>query len=264
MGGIQTLNGECLSVVEIHIDEKWFVSNRQGGTVLVPPGVNLKPKAVANKRHPAQEIFLAAIAEPRPQHNGKIAMLPVTESVVAKNNTNKRKRGEIYEKSVTMTKTRFILMIKSSIVPLAVRSVHTWATHIVIQMDNAGGHGGGRSDMSKGTLLELQSWVDDLSIESRQTICKFVSQPARSPDLNVLDLGAWWSLEKAVGEVSTKSDSETWTEAVRKKVLCAWNKWDSGIKCAKIFSTLKLVWEKIREHQGGNDFIIPHQLKKKK
>jgi len=205
------------SVVEVHIDEKWFVSFRHGGTVIVPPGVQLRPKAVVNRRHPAQQMFLAAIAEPRREHHfdGKVALIPVTQRVVAKKASRSRKAGDEYEKSVSMTKSRFLHFVKTGIVPAAVRTVFEWSKKIVIQMDNAGGHGGGRSDMASGTLLELTSWFGDLSDDQKLGLCPqvppsrwppvtFVAQPARSPDLNALDLGAWWSLEKAVGEITKK------------------------------------------------------------
>lgn len=265
------------SIVEIHIDEKWFVSFRQGGVVLVPPGVQLRPKVVASKRHPAQQMFLAAIAEPRKEHrfDGKIAFIPVTKRVVAKRNSGKRERGEEYEKSATMTKERFLYMIKNSIVPAAVNHVHKWAKQIVIQMDNAGGHGGGRAHMATGTLADLSDWFSNLKEAQKLDLCplvspsswplvSFISQPARSPDLNALDLGAWWSIEKAVGDVSKKLEDETWIDAVTRQALEAWNVWDSKDKCSKIFSALKTVWEQILVFKGGNDFAIPHQTEKRK
>jgi len=263
------------SLIEVHIDEKWFTSFHRGGIVIVPPGIQLRPKAVVSKRHPAQQMFLAAIAEPRREHNfnGKIALIPVTERVVAKRSTRTRNTGDEYEKPITLTKQRFLHMVKTLVVPSAVSRVFEWSRTIKIQMDNAGGHGGGRSDMAHGTLLELQTWYQCLSDDEKLALCPFVppsrwpliifvSQPARSPDLNALDLGAWWSLEKAVGEITQKSDEETWIEAVQRRVMEAWNQWNAEDKCCKIFSSLKLVWAKIKEVNGGNCFVIPHQLEK--
>ena len=130
----------------------------------------------------------------------------------------------------------------------------------------------GRSNRSGWNPVELQM-VPCLSDDEKLALCPFVppsrwpfiifdSQPSRSPDLNALDLGAWWSLEKAVGEITHKSDEETWIEAVQRRVMEAWNQWNAEDKCCKIFSSLKLVWAKIKEVNGGNCFVIPHQLEK--
>ena len=129
--------------------------------------------------------------------------------------------------------------------------------------------------MGTGTLIQLKYWFESLNTVQKIQHCPlvppdrwpsvtFVSQPARSPDLNALDLGAWWSLEKAVGEVAVKRDNETWIEAVTRRVFEAWKIRDAELKCAKIFSTLKMVWAKILEVNGRNDFTIPHQLEKEK
>jgi len=71
-------------------------------------------------------------------------------------------------------------------------------------MDNPGGHGGGRGDMTKTTIARLNAWAQQLPAVL-QRLCGpqlsgivFVAQQPRSPDTNALDLGIWVSLQVAV------------------------------------------------------------------
>ena len=64
-----------------------------------------------------------------------------------------------------------------------------WATRIVVQMDNAGGHDGGKGDISTTTLNRLNEWAADLPQEYRDLLhnpdnpptIEFIAQPPRAP-----------------------------------------------------------------------------------
>ena len=56
---------------------------------------------------------------------------------------------------------------------------------MMVQMDQAGGHGGGRSNLDK-TLKKLN---DGARNAIPGVTILFLEQPSRSPDVNALDLG---------------------------------------------------------------------------
>lgn len=102
-------------------------------------------------------------------------------------------------------------------VPDVLAATGMWAKRIVIQMDNAGGHGGGKGDMTKNDHSRSQRvGCVDLPEEyarwwpvMEQPEIVFVAQPPRSPDTNALDLGIWSSLQVAVEQAKTTPRAAT-------------------------------------------------------
>ena len=148
--------------------------------------------------------------------------------------------------------------LKHKIVPDALCATGSWARKIIIQMDNAGGHGGGKGDISKTTLAELNSWAtnfpDDLLKLCPQgpPVFEFVAQPPRSPDLNVLDLGVWTSLQVAVDKL--KHDKGNDSPTVSELFDCcidAWSKWPADKVLDKIFKALVNVLSYSRDSAQG-------------
>ena len=211
---------------------------------------------------------LAAVAKPVSEHgfDGRIGFYPVAMRVTAKRDGKLRKKGGEFWKSVNMDAALFKEFLKHKIVPDALRATGSWARKIIIQMDNAGGHGGGKGDISKTTLAELNSWATNLPDDLLKLcpqgppVFEFVAQPPRSPDLNVLDLGVWTSLQVAVDKL--KHDKGNDTPTVSELFDCcidAWSKWPADKVLDKIFKTLVNVLSFIEEEKGGNDYTLPHQ-----
>ena len=132
-------------------------------------------------------------------------------------------------------------------------------------MNNAGCHGGGRGNIEKTTLTKMRKFVDKHK-ERLAALCPerdvplpihFVAQPSNSPDLNVLDLGAWNSLRVAVENLRKKNRThELRAEEIRVACLEAWKEWD-GEKLEKLFSLLEKILIIIRD-SNGDKYEIPH------
>jgi len=254
--------------VYIHVDEKWFYALRPGHRLWVPKGMRPPIVHTASKRFINKAMFLAAVAKPIPERDfdGRIGFYPVAERATAKRDSNVREKGEQYWRPINMDAALFKDFIKNKVVPDALRATGVWARKIVIQMDNAGGHGGGKGNMSKTTLPELAEWAAHLPDELLQlcpmgpSVFEFVAQPPQSPDLNVLDLGVWTSLQVAVDEL--KHERTSVLPTVSELFDCcidAWSRWDAAQVLTKIFDTLFNVLSLIEEENGGNRYTLTHQ-----
>lgn len=113
------------------------------------------------------------------------------------------------------------------------------------QVDNAGGHGLG---FTFDQLNRLGATAH------RNIRIQFYTQPPNSPDLNVLDLGAWNSLQKTVPalvydpNVSAASNQSRIIHAVQQSFL----NWNAREKCTSLFQTLKSFMVQLLHTEGGN------------
>lgn len=186
-------------------------------------------------------MFLGAVARPNPTHNfdGRIGLYPITDQVPAQRKSKHHNKGDQVWKLVNMDANLFKRYMMERVVDDVLRLTGMWAKHIVIQMDNAGGHGGGRGDMNQTTIAELNDWAEVLPEEysaywpdsAQQPEIVFVAQPPRSPDTNVLDLGIWNSLQIAVDKEKQRKGLRGLT--VDDIITCcedAWsNSWDATV-----------------------------------
>jgi hypothetical protein len=78
-------------------------------------------------------------------------------------------------------------------------------------------------------------------------------QPARSPDLNVLDLYVWRVLEAGVHRRRPKTLTELWTA-----IKASWDEdlTEDKLECA--YRLLTPVMGLINDKNGGNNFTLPH------
>ena len=159
--------------------------------------------AVTSKRHIDKVMFLAALARPHPVYSsrkfgdqpatGKILMHPIIE-------VGEYTRGPLAgtEKiiNVSVNAEVYMKLIKDQVVPSIMTEM--WWHHrdsgtpdagrtIYVQQDGAAPH------TSKKTLRALAYYCSDLFFNRTGFRLHFVTQPARSPDLNVCDLTFWAS-----------------------------------------------------------------------
>ena len=88
---------------------------------------------------------------------------------------------------------------------------------------------------------------------------KFVAQPPNSPDLNVLDLGAWCSLQVAVECLRGERTTNVLTEdEILNACLKGWDEWEGKEKLEKLFTTLEKILAIVDEINGDNNYQIPH------
>jgi hypothetical protein len=118
-------------------------------------------------------------------------------------------------------------------------------------MDGAGGHG------FESIIERLQTWAD-ADWERTGVWFTFVKQPARSPDFNVLDLGAWTSLQSRVELLRYESQSRgRMVDGIVEAVEDAWDNWDSAPKLTNLYSKLSATLDATRAARGGNMFSEP-------
>jgi len=266
----QLANGEPFKepgTVYVHVDEKWFFAHRLKTHFWVAPGEKPPEIALVSRAHITKVMFLGAVARPVLEHNfdGRVGLYPIAEQTVAVRKSKNREKGELCWKLVNMDASLFKRYLKEFVVPDVLAATGMWAKRIIIQMDNAGGHGGGKGDMNKTTLAELNEWAEDLPEEYAswwpcdQPEILFVAQPPRSPDTNALDLGIWNSLRVAVEQAKRKEGPRYLKEGDLIDICTkAWHAWCATTTLTKIFESLKNVLIRIQEAQGGNDFPIPH------
>lgn len=254
--------------VYIHVDEKWFYGLRPSKWFWVAKDEDRPVTAILSRSHLNKVMFLGAVARPLPQHNfdGMIGLYPVGDLVPAQRSSRNRPAGSLVFRGANMDADMFCKMLKESVIPDAIRKA-PWAHRIVIQMDNAGGHGGGRGDVNATTCARLNEWARDLPRDILEQCddpdnppqVEFVAQPPRSPDLNVLDLGAWNSMNVAVdAQKNGHHLRQLSQEEIYHIVQSAWNSWAAADKLASLFATLTPILPLVVHCNGGNNYTIPH------
>ncbi len=211
-------------------------------------------------------MFLGAVARLNREHgfDGRIGLyLHLRAGVKAKRKSKNHNKGDDVWKLCNMDAVLFKRFLTDFVVADVLEKTGSWAERIIIQMDNAGGHGGGRGDMNETTIAELNEWASDLPEEYSQFFpgrdqpeIVFVTQPARSPDTNVLDLVIWNSLQIAVEKANQQLGLQNITEDVFIKCCdAAWNAWDANL-LEQIFVTLTKVLYLIQDAKGGNNYDL--------
>ena len=131
-------------------------------------------------------MFFGAVARPRPEKNfdGRILLMPVCSEKIMQRQSKYNSQGEVRLEPAIMTKELFQEYVIKYLIP-AVISVggKLGVKKIVVQMDQAGGHGGGRGNMN-AVLKKFNSHGSQVNPK-----IVFIIQPSRSPDFNALDLG---------------------------------------------------------------------------
>ena len=256
------------------MDEKWFRRHTRGNVWIASNEIR-PAETTANKLHETQVMLLGAVAMPRTQHgfNGGVGLWPVGYVEEAKRSSAYREKGARKFVKESMTKEYFVDMLKTKLNPATLVRCGKWATSVVWYMDNAGGHGGGRGDMEKSTIAELNEWCATKLQKNTalRKLCKdlqippieFRAQPAHSPDVNPLDAGAWWSLQVAVDRVDDEHPERATEIMVHDTVLNAWESWESAERIAKLFEDVQLNCAEIKRTHGGNMYAQPHHKKKK-
>ena len=205
-------------------------------------------------------MFLAAVGEPTEYFDGAVGIWPVeklhTPGRASKAHPRVDGRLIPYLKSCTMDGEIFTSMIKTLYIPkmieigLAALQSKPPGTNLVIwsQVDNAGGH------KLKTTMTDIN--LAGASAHPRIRI-HFHAQPPNSPDLNVLDLGAWNSLQKTVPALIYEHQGDDNEKRIINAVKESFQRWNSREICTSLFRTLKIFMaETIRS--GGNNSKQPH------
>ncbi|KAL2901723.1 DNA primase large subunit PriL [Bienertia sinuspersici] len=176
----------------VHIDEKWFFLTRKNLHMYLASKEKGPHRSTKSKNSIQKVMFMSAVARPRRNSDGafifpeKIGIWPFTYKYVAKKSSVNRPRGTVETKAITkVNKIVFKKMMTENVIP-AIKA--QWPreegnTTITIQADNAKPRGG----------ADIYSFIESYSDEN--FTFKWAPQPANSPDLNILDLGLFNSLQ---------------------------------------------------------------------
>ncbi|ETV96260.1 hypothetical protein H310_10439 [Aphanomyces invadans] len=206
----------------VHLDEKWFNADKDKRKTYVVPD---PARRVCKSKHFVPKVmFLAGVARPRPEEgfDGMIGNM-VTTLVNVDGATY---RDFVLHQVVPEIKSRFPSKTK----------------RVFLQHDNATPH----ATIDDGVLAEVTTdgWV-------------FMVRrlPPNSPDLNVLDLGFFASIQAQQYKTFSRS-----VDDVISSTLCAFEAL-SVETLGNVFLTLQAVMRQVLEHNGNNDFKIPHMKK---
>jgi len=199
-------------------------------------------------------MFLAAVARPRyvpgtrKFFDGKIGIWPIVEKVKAKRGSKNRPKGTPVTQNVEINRDRYRDYLRDKVFPAIREKWPDRNARVIVQQDNARPH----VPVDDPEILALGSRPErgdrGIQIEMR-------CQPPNSPDLNVLDLGFFNSIQSLQDKIFCK-DIDSLIQATEK----AFEDQDKYI-LEKVWLSLAAVMELIMENSGSNDFKLPH-LKK--
>lgn len=238
----------------VHIDEKWFYLTQAKRSYYIMLDEEEPHRACKSKRFITKVMFMAAIARPRydPHRkqffDGKIGIWPFIYQEPVKRNSKNRAKGTLVTKNVeSINAAECKKMILENVIP-AIKSKFPVANKqkpVYVQQDNARPHS---CDNDKDLVAEGSR--DGWSIQ-------FKSQPPNSPDLNVLDLGFFNSIQALQHKASPNTIDEL-IECVQN----AFNDLDRET-VDNVFLTLQTCMESTMLAEGGNSYKIPHINKAK-
>ncbi|KAF0683218.1 hypothetical protein As57867_024640, partial [Aphanomyces stellatus] len=232
----------------VHLDEKWFNVDKDVRKVYLTEGEEPDNRARKSKRFIPKVMFLAAVSRPRYDNvrgenfDGKIGMWPIVEYLPAVRNSRNRPAWTMIPTSVNVDARVYRDYVLTQVIPAIKAKFPTENKRVVLQHDNATPHGG----------------ITDADLECVSTDgWSFVvrCQPPQSPDLNVLDLGLFASIQA----LQLKLFCRTVDDVIR-ATLAAFER-SGGETLTKVFLTLQAVMRLVLENNGGNQFRLPHLRK---
>jgi hypothetical protein len=111
----------------VHVDEKWFFISEEVLGLYIAPGEVVPTRRVQSKEHTIKVMFLAAVARPcydpegKCTFDGKFGMFPFVERVVAKRTSKNCKKGTI-ETKVLPVKNQYRDFMITKVLPAVNRS----------------------------------------------------------------------------------------------------------------------------------------------
>lgn len=238
----------------VHIDEKWFYLSKKSQRVYLERNEKGKYRAAKSSKFIPKVMFTAAVARPRFNErnectfDGKIGIFPFTYQEPAKRGSKYRAKGTVITKiveSVGKKETRSMLI--NDVIPAIMQK---WPQTqgpktIYIQQDNA------RTHITQDDLEWQQVY--------RQGDFTFilVQQPPNSPDLNILDLGFFRSIQSLMHKKMPK-DVDDMLAAVHQ----AYSELDATT-LNNVWLSYQYVMNEVLKVKGSNDYLVPHVNKKK-
>ncbi|VEU43698.1 unnamed protein product [Pseudo-nitzschia multistriata] len=235
----------------IHIDEKWFYLKRTKQTTYLLPG-EAEPKSTSkSKNHMTKVMFLCATARPRWDTNncawfdGKIGIWPFVVKEPAKRSSVNRPKGTLVTKPQNVDGEVYKRMLLEKVLPAIYEKWPRGSStpEIFIQEDNAKPH--------KATIREEVK----AAAASKGWNITVKTQPPNSPDMNVLDLGFFNSIQSLQYKKRSKdidhliaNVEEAFDECKRETL-------------NNVFLSLQACMEASLGVDGDNNYKLPHMGK---
>ena len=238
------------NAVVVHSDEKWFYTEQLKTVKRWFPGME-RPKRnkIGHKSHIPKMMFNSVIGRPQTlangQHfDGKICIIPlVDEDAVAKKNSKNRPAGAPVIECINVNSATYLdMFVKPGGIFERIRAkIPDRSIRVVVQHDNAKPHTG------KGNREKLRS------VGEQQNIT-FEEQPPQSPDFNFNDLAFFYSLQCDTNELKGENCD---LFKLKESVLQAYRDYPQD-KLERIEAIQHEIYRQVIEHDGGNDFPMPH------
>jgi hypothetical protein len=236
----------------VHVDESWFYLNRVDNAVTIIDGVTVPDAPTTqHKSHIPKVMFLVAMARPRTLpdgtfFDGKIGMWECTEQVAATRNSVNRPAGTLETKPKSLTAEFYReLFTKEGGVIEKIKEKMPWMSDKILKIQ----HDGARPHTGQGNEQLISAHANTGTWRIR-----FVTQPAQSPDLNILDLGLFHSLKIKVNQLKVHAHN---IDTLIAKVRQAFNAYDANT-LDHIWAHLFNCYDCILTENGGNQYKPPH------
>lgn len=229
----------------VHVDEKWFFIKKTSQRYYLSRTEPDPYSSVQSKRHIQKIMMLVAVARPRYDpsgvmlFDGKTGAWSFVKMVPAKRASKNRPAGALEMKSVKVNLSVYRSFLIDKVIP-RIKEVWPSGRKVIIQQDNAGPH----VKITNAAVVKAGT-ADGWDIRMR-------CQPPNSPDMNVLDLGFFSSLQS----LQFKKRSRSIQQLVN-HVEQAFTELEPR-KLNKVFLTLQAVLNAAMCVGGGNGFRIPH------
>jgi hypothetical protein len=235
----------------VWIDEKRFQCHPDVISAWLAPGEPVPYLPMRKKNHLVTVTFLAAVARPRRNVEGEyffdglVGIWPFVASVPAQRASRNRPRGTLETKDIKIDIATFEEFYVQKLLPaIQEKCPHAMKQEpIYIQMDNAPVH-----KVSVETMGVHEFYIH----ETDPIFAVPVRQPPNSPDLNVLDLGVFRTVQVRVSIVHCRTMDEV-VERVNTSFFEV-----PAVKIDKTCLSLMAVQNAIIGDQGGNNFSVPH------
>jgi hypothetical protein len=232
----------------VPIDEKWFMMTKENRNYYLLPEEEEPTRSVQNKNCIGKVMFLTTVARPRYDSagrvtfSGKIGIWPFVKEIPAVRRSENRPRGTLETKSIKVNREVMREFLIDKVLP-AIKAV--WPAGdagrtIIIQQDSAKPH----------ILPNDQAFAE--AAANMELIIKIIQQPPNSPDLNVLDLGFFRSLQSLTDTRCPKT-----LQDLIKDVQEEFDGYDS-CTLNKIFLSLQACMVEIMNNGGEIGYKTPH------
>jgi hypothetical protein len=194
---------------KVHIDEKWFYVTQDGEAYILLEDEDDPYRHTKHKSFIEKVMFLCAQAHPRWDHtankmwDGKLGIWPIGRYTQAQRSSVNRPAGtrEWTNENIDHESYRDLLVnevLTAIMLKWPAGEFNDPSFVIKVQQDGAGGHCSHDDEY-------LADSIEELGLTGK---IQFHTQPANSPDLNILDLGLFNALHASYYDYAPKNSVE--------------------------------------------------------